>query len=179
ALKTRVRFDFTTVKLLDFESRLDELEASDNPFALFVLAYLRAKRNRDGERRLRYKIELARLLYHGGRSREDVVHLLRLLDKVIGLPHALKKPFNQAIRQIEEDHTMGVRGNIEEWAMEDQARKAILTVIEKRFGTLPTDLGPALERVESLEILDDLIGQAVLVEDVDAYLQTVRERATG
>ncbi|MFH0944021.1 MAG: hypothetical protein V2A76_02385 [Planctomycetota bacterium] len=175
ALHTRIRFDFTTVKLLDFEDRVDELGTSDNPFAMFVLAYLRARRNRDGERRYRYKIELVRLLYDRDFDRVDVVQLLRLLDKVIGLPHDLRRPFQHAVTQIEEDRTMTSYGSLEELAMEKYSRRAILTVMETRFGTLPPELSAALEQIEYLDILDGLVRQAVLVEDVETYLTAVRK----
>ena len=174
ALRSRIRFDFTTVKLLDFEDRTDELATSDNPFALFVLAYLRAKRNRDGERRLRYKIELMRLLLEKGFQREDVVQLFQLLNKLLRLPRALKEPFSQAMAQIEEEHQMTSRCDVEEWAMEDQARKMILIVMETRFGTMPADLGQILERVEGIEVLDQLIRQAVAVDTIETYLKTVQ-----
>lgn len=41
-----LRMRFPVVKLLDFDSRRDELEASSNPFALVVLAHLEARRTR-------------------------------------------------------------------------------------------------------------------------------------
>src|SRR5690606_36431772 len=54
-----VNFAFPVVKLLDFTSRLAQLEASDNPFAAFVLAYLKALETKgDNEARLLQKTTL-------------------------------------------------------------------------------------------------------------------------
>jgi hypothetical protein len=48
--------EFPVVKLLDYESRLDELEKSDNPFAIVVAAHLKTQATRrDFESRLQMK----------------------------------------------------------------------------------------------------------------------------
>ncbi|KYC41765.1 hypothetical protein WA1_17195 [Scytonema hofmannii PCC 7110] len=38
---TRLKFEFGIVKLLDYQNRWAELEASDNPFATVVMAHLK------------------------------------------------------------------------------------------------------------------------------------------
>ena len=63
-----------------------ELEVSDNPFALVVLA---AKRNiesrEDEEKRFGFKRELVRLMTGKGYSREEILHVFRFLDGVLAL----------------------------------------------------------------------------------------------
>jgi hypothetical protein len=43
---TTLNFEFSAVKLLDYRNRWDELEASDNPFAWVVMAYLKMQETR-------------------------------------------------------------------------------------------------------------------------------------
>ena len=53
-----LEFRFPTQKLLDWAERWDALEASDNPFALVVMAHLKARASRDGVERKRWKMAL-------------------------------------------------------------------------------------------------------------------------
>lgn len=62
-----VDFRFPVVKLLDYQQRLSELEASRNPFATVVMAHLAALETSDDRpKRLRQKLTLARRLYSSG-----------------------------------------------------------------------------------------------------------------
>ena len=65
-----IHFRFPVVKLLDWESpqRWQELEASDNVFALVVMAQIRAKATRDAEERTVWKFRLLRFARSGARG---------------------------------------------------------------------------------------------------------------
>jgi hypothetical protein len=65
AFGCRVQMDFPTVKLLDYRDRITELEQSDNPFALVVLAHLRSLFSR-GEAKKEFKKHLIRLTRRRG-----------------------------------------------------------------------------------------------------------------
>ncbi len=61
--------DFPVVKLLDYEARWAELEASDNPFAVVVMAHLKTQATRgDMAERYAAKLSLAKMLYRRGYS---------------------------------------------------------------------------------------------------------------
>ncbi|MGH9845789.1 MAG: cytosolic protein, partial [Blastocatellia bacterium] len=86
-LGTENRLRFSAAKLLDFRRKWAELEKSDNPFAIVVMAHLRAmETRRDPRRRLNWKVTLTRMLYRRGYSKRDVVDLMRFLDWVMALP---------------------------------------------------------------------------------------------
>jgi hypothetical protein len=71
-----VRFEFPLVKLLDYASRWDELEASQNPFAIVVMAHLKTKETRnDAVARKEWKFRLTRSLYERGFERQDILNL--------------------------------------------------------------------------------------------------------
>ncbi len=71
---------FPTCKLLDLNARWAELEADSNPFALVVMAHLKAQEGKDGPARKGWKMRLVRLLYQRGYGREDIPELFRVLD---------------------------------------------------------------------------------------------------
>ena len=76
-LGCRVQLDFPTVKLLDYESRWAELEASDNPFAVVVMAQLETRRTRqEAQARYEAKLRLAKRLYQRGYSRRDILEII-------------------------------------------------------------------------------------------------------
>ncbi|WP_295544018.1 hypothetical protein, partial [uncultured Thiohalocapsa sp.] len=93
----RVDFQFPIVKLLDYAEpeRWAELEASDNVFALVVMAQIRAKVTQDAETLKGWKFRLIRLMYERGYERALILELFRLIDWMIRLPEALEADFRQ------------------------------------------------------------------------------------
>lgn len=87
-----VRFSFPTVKLLEIGRDQASLEKSDNPFTLVVMAHLMAQENRAGAKRIDAKVQLIRLMYRRGYSREQVLTLFRVIDWLLYLPPELAPP---------------------------------------------------------------------------------------
>ncbi|WP_295438068.1 hypothetical protein [uncultured Thiodictyon sp.] len=103
----RALLEFPSVKLLDYRDRVAALEASDNPFALVVLAQLAATATRrDPATRLEHKIGLTRRLYRRGLEREDILSLYAFIDWVLALPDALEEDYHRCIQTIEEAEHM-------------------------------------------------------------------------
>ena len=78
----RVDFRFPMVKLLDYAEpkRWAELEASDNVFALVVMAQIRAKVTEDAETLKGWKFRLIRLMVERGYEQARILRLFRLID---------------------------------------------------------------------------------------------------
>ncbi|EFI35600.1 conserved hypothetical protein [Desulfonatronospira thiodismutans ASO3-1] len=73
----RLRFDFPAVKLLDWESEIDQLLESDNAFALVTAAHLLTKKTQGKpEERYAAKIRLIRILFARGWDRQRILDLL-------------------------------------------------------------------------------------------------------
>lgn len=81
-----LEFRFPTCKLLDLHARWADLEADPNPFALVVMAHLKAQESKHGAIRKGWKMRLVRLLYQRGYSREDILELFRVMDWLLQLP---------------------------------------------------------------------------------------------
>src|SRR5438067_8506513 len=89
--RCRVAFDFPICKLLDLLERKDELEKSQNPAAVLVLANWAAQQTgEDARERYRWKLRLMRSAYEKGFRREDILELYRLIDWLLQLPEGME-----------------------------------------------------------------------------------------
>ncbi len=105
--ETKVQFNFKVVKLLDYLSQWSELETSRNPFAIVVIAHLKAQETKDDrQERKKWKLMLIRRLYEQNYSRIDVINLFQFIDWVMSLPRELEQEFWQEVQQLEEERSM-------------------------------------------------------------------------
>lgn len=161
-------FRFGTVKLLDYQNRWTELEASDNPFATVVMAHLKTQQTSKqlGERKA-WKFSLIRRLYEQGLGERDIRNLYRFIDWVMILPKALEAEFWQEFKLFEQERTMSYittgerigyeRGKEEgkEEGKQEQAYALVLRQLQRRVGDLPAEVrdrvqGLSLEKLEAL-----------------------------
>ncbi|MEP7338139.1 MAG: hypothetical protein ABI977_10380 [Acidobacteriota bacterium] len=113
-LGTELRLKFSAAKLLDYADRWNELEQSDNPFAVVVQAHLTALRTRhDPQERLQSKWQLTRRLYERGFSKQQSIGLYRFLDWVMILPKNLALKFESQLAEYEEERRMKYVTSIE------------------------------------------------------------------
>jgi hypothetical protein len=122
----RVTFDFPIVKLLDYEPRWSELEASMNPFAIVVMAHLKTKATKEDLRsRKDWKFQLTRRLFEEGFDRQDIMELFLFLDWLMELPRGLKQEFRDELALYQQEKKMPYISSIEEVAMEKVAVKLL------------------------------------------------------
>ena len=102
-----MKLRFPTVKLLDYEADWAALEQSKNPFAIVVMAHLRAKSTqRYPQTRLRFKIDLVKALYANQFTRKEIAELFRYIDWVMVLPDKYEMRFERELKEIEEGEKM-------------------------------------------------------------------------
>jgi hypothetical protein len=170
-LGCRVGLEYPSVKLLDWSDRLAELEADRNPFAVVVLAHLASLRTRkDPTARLHWKWRLTRALYDRGYDRQEILELFRVIDWLLRLPDELAEEFNTRMTRFEEERRVVYITQGEEMALKkgrqeavQGLQKALLTVLEVRFGPLPEDLAAKIRQVTDTAALDALVQRAALV----------------
>jgi hypothetical protein len=93
---------FPLVKLTDYQARREELEASDNPFALVTLAVLRyIEEKGDLNRLYEAKKELFKLLFEKGYDKARIEALFRFIDWAIQLPKELEEQFEKDLPGID------------------------------------------------------------------------------
>ncbi|MEH1864826.1 MAG: DUF4351 domain-containing protein, partial [Nostoc sp.] len=172
----------SSIKLLDYENRFDELENSDNPFATVVMAHLKTQQTRSSpEQRKIWKFSLIRRLYDLGLEEQDIRNLYRFIDWVMILPKALENQFWEEFKQFEQERTMryvttGERIGYERGKQEGKQegeKQLILRLLQRRLGELSPELQ---ERIQSLSLNQlETLGEALLdfsaMEDLLNWLQ--------
>ncbi len=110
-----LEFNFTAVKLLDYRSRWDELEASDNIFATVVMTHLKAQETkRNPELRKQWKLTLIKRLYERGYDRSAILGLFTFIDWLLILSNETKVTFWQELRAYEEERQMPYITSVEQ-----------------------------------------------------------------
>ena len=135
-----IDFHFPMVKLIDWDTpkRWSTLEASDNCFALVVMAQIRAKATKDAASRKAWKFRLIRLMYDRGYDRKTILELFRVIDWMLQLPAALEVAFRQELFTFEETKQMPYVTTVERAGIEKGYRQGevdlLLLLIENKFG---------------------------------------------
>lgn len=150
-----IDFRFPVVKLIDWDipQHWESLETSDNPFALVVMAQIRAKATKDANTRKAWKFRLIRLMYDRGYERKTILELFRVIDWMLQLPASLETAFRQEIFTLEETKQMPYVTTVERAGIEKGYRQGeadlLLWLIESKFGA---DSAEALrDRIESAD----------------------------
>ena len=106
------------------------LESHDNPFAIVVMAHLKAVETRKNHSlRKQWKIELTRLLYEKGYSKEQVLDLYSFIDWVLTLPEALEKIFLEDLRTYEKEKKMPYITSAERLGKKEGKRELYIDLI--------------------------------------------------
>ena len=151
---------FPIVKLVDYASQTEQLEAAANPFAAAVLAHLKTQETRvDPAARRAWKLRLIKGLYDRGLDGEQVRLLFKFLDVILVLPRELEKALSLDLAEFERERKMPYVSSIERIAREEgkaegevegQAKakvETLLGLLTKRFNAaIPAELETALKR---------------------------------
>ena len=191
---SQMRLDFAIVKLLDYQ--WEELESNNNPFAMIVMAHLKTKSTTSNlTEREQWKWELVRSLYEKGLTKFDIINLFKFIDKMMTLPPELESNFQSKINQYEEEQRMEFLSTIEELAMErgqqigqqrgqqigeeigakENCRQNILDLLEKRFNSLPETLIKAINEINDLALLKQLLVETITVNSVAEFEELIKD----
>ena len=180
-----LHLDFPTAKLLEYNNRWDELEASRNPFAVVTMAHLKAQATRSRpEERFHWKIRLIRGLYERGFAKNDVVSLFKFIDWIMALPEEFSRRVKETVHKIETEKNVQYVTSIERLAIEEGLQKGLQEGIQEgiqkgearllrsqlvgAFGPLPPQVEERLDvahadeierwagRIRTAESLDDV-----------------------
>ncbi|BBD62768.1 hypothetical protein NIES2109_56180 (plasmid) [Nostoc sp. HK-01] len=163
-----VNFQFPIIKLLDYQQRLSELEASRNPFATVVMAHLVAVQTRSNRsQRKQSKLALVRRLYEQGFEREAVVNLLAFIDWMLTLPLDLELEFIREVEQLEAQQRMQYVTSFERIARIESLLKGIALGLKLKFGTPGQNLLPEIEQIEDFRMLESILSAIETANTVD------------
>jgi hypothetical protein len=75
-----LNFQFPAIKVLEYRRDWAALEANPNPFAIIVMAHLKAQQEKKPQEQLNWKLRLVRELYRREYNREQIVQLFQFID---------------------------------------------------------------------------------------------------
>ena len=121
-----VSLRFPTFKLLDYAARWNALEASRNPFAVVVMAHIKAQETRgDFAQRFEWKFRLFKGLYERGFSKRDILELFRFIDWLLWLPDELTQKFCQSAIGYEDEKHMPYVTSIERLGRQEGLKEGL------------------------------------------------------
>lgn len=192
-----VSFRFPTAKILDYASCWEDLEKSRNPFALTVMAHVKARETKgQHEERALWKWNLVRRLYEQGYKRKEIINLFRFIDWIMQLPEELDHRFWQQVEKYEEEISMqyvtsveriGLKRGIEQGLHRGiqqgiqqgvilEAQEMVIEVLVTRFGVVSPTVVTKIKAVTSHQVLKSLLHSGVKSVDLAAFdeaLQTI------
>jgi hypothetical protein len=150
--------EFPIVKVLDYAGKYQELEADPNPFAVAVLAQLKALETRQSpaERRI-WKVRLVKGLYGRGMDSEDVRRLLRFIDWVLELPEPLDQLFRDEITAFQQEKVMPFIDLWERMAIEKALLEGIEPLLDVKFGVEGLALMPEIREIRDHVLLRKIL----------------------
>ena len=178
---------FPVAKLLDYETEWQSLEESTNPFAVMVMAHLKTKATRGvPQERKQWKWSLVRRLFERGYSREDIVRLFRLIDRMMVLPEELQREFKEELWRYQEDSQMPFLSRIELDAKQEglqqglqqsrqTLRETVIEVLEMRFVEVPPELSEVLNGIEDVSVFKQLLKHAIAIPSIKEFQQVLEQ----
>ncbi len=175
---TTLTFSFPVINLQSWRDDFTQLENSDNPFSLVILAQLVAHNVKDDRRKFNAKFHLIRLLYRRGYDKTDIYYLLKFIDWMLLLPDDLALQLVDEVNKIEESEKMPYVTTFERFAMErGEARgivlgeaQTLLKQLKLKFGSV-TDW--AEEKINSADKaqLDIWVERILTAETIEALFE--------
>lgn len=165
--ETSIRYG--VLKLTDYIGRENELEQSDNPFALAILAHLKTIETKGNpEARYGFKLRLAKMLFKRGWERRAVDSQFYFIDWVMKLPKELEDKFDREIVEDGEGTIMElmsprqrkwtqigrVEGKVE--GKVEASQLLILDTLIIRFGSTANKLEARIRLVDDFDALLEL-----------------------
>jgi hypothetical protein len=149
------QFEFPIVKLLDYQDKWAELEASQNPFAVVVMAHLKTKETHDRPtERKEWKFHLMTMLYDRGYGEQDILELHHFLDWLMRLPKELEQQFQAEFKAFEEAKQMRYVTSIERMAKEQQKQEIALNLLQQglAIAAIAQATGLTIEEIQALQV---------------------------
>ena len=170
-----LQFNFTSVKLLDYATQWEELEASQNVFATIVMTHLKAQETkRSPKRRKEWKLALIKRLYERGYDRSAILGLFTFVDWIMILPEAAKVEFWQELKIYEEERKMPYITSVEQIGYDrgveaeaqrsrerllETQRSLLIRQLTRKIGSMPIN---TIDRINTLPIAQlESLGEAL------------------
>ncbi|MBD2773496.1 transposase [Iningainema tapete] len=171
-----VSLKFPVAKLLDYQTEWENLQQSNNPFASVVMAHLKTKATTGKpQEREQLKWSLVRGLYERGYERHDIIKLFQVIDQMMTLPKELQQSFEEKLTRYEEERKMPLLSNMELRGTRQTFKSNIISLLQKRFETVPSELIEAINSIDDISELQRLLLETVSVNSVADFQQLLSQ----
>ncbi len=184
---------FPVCKLLELARNETRLLRNPNPFAIVVLAQIKALQTKGSLRQRRvWKATLAKLGYERNYTKRTILDLFSFVDWVMVLPKKLERDFDREHTQYEDSRSMkyvtgierrGIEKGLEKGRQEGQQigqirnqQESVLAVLETRFGEVPYPLREAVTAMDDLARLKQWLRLAIQMPSLEEFQARLRER---
>ena len=190
----RITFYFRICKTIDFKGKLDDPRYRHQQVFFIIAAHLGTQQHRQNPQRLKdYRLELTVRFSNKGYSLLEIRQLHRLIDWLMPLPDALKIQFRTQLQQRLPDKIMPHITLFEELALKEglekgiqkgleqglekgilqNAREAILDVLDTRFGEVPDSIRDRINALGSEPTLKTLLRRAARASSLEEFQATL------
>jgi hypothetical protein len=194
----RITFHFLICKTIDFKGKLDDPRYRHQQVLFIIAAHLGTQQHRHNPQRLKdYRLELTVRFANEGYSLLEIRQLHRLIDWLMPLPDGLKIQFRTQLQQRLPDKIMPHITLFEELALKEglekgiqkgleqglekglekgilqNAREAILDVLDTRFGQVPDSVRERINSLDNERTLKDLLRRAILTPSLNEFQSTL------
>jgi hypothetical protein len=179
--------EFPVVKIFDYGNDWSKLEQCNNPFAVVVMAHLKAMetgKDRNFQERYRWKLDLILRLYRAGFSRDEVIDLFTFIDWVLRLPAELEDTLWSRLQAEEEKRNMPYVTSVERIGIEKGKQEGrqvgiqefVCRLLKKKYALAGEDVSAFVSGLtsEQLEALGEVILEAENVFQVEQAVQRMR-----
>ncbi|KXB09228.1 hypothetical protein AKJ60_00675 [candidate division MSBL1 archaeon SCGC-AAA385M11] len=179
--------EFPVVKVLDYGKEWSRLEQSNNPFAVVVMAHLKAMETGQGQdiqERYRWKLDLILRLYRAGFSRDEVIDLFTFIDWVLRLPAELEDTLWSRLQAEEEERNMPYVTSVERIGIEkgrqegrqEGIQEFVCRLLKKKYALAGEDISALVSGLspEQLEALGEVVLEAENAFQVEQAAQRMR-----
>jgi len=161
---------YPLVKLIDYRDRLAELEASTNPFAIIIRAYLKTLETAGNvKERYSWKKRFLLELYRSGMKRETILAIQKFIDWMMELPEEQEEKLNQEIETIEA-RTMAHLTSAQRIDRKKGLAQGITSVLKLKFGEAGQPLGERtskmIYKIKPWETFQELLERLTYIQSL-------------
>jgi hypothetical protein len=174
--------EFGSFKLLDYQSRWDDLESTQSRFGIIIMAHLKtAATTGNFAERAQWKWEIVQKIYNKGWSNRDFIIVYNIVDTMMSLPKPLQAEFFAKVKQLEEDRKMPLISPTIALAREEGEQRGelkgkqelVIELLNHRFVEIPPSLTEQLKKLtnEQLRELGKAVFDFTTISDLETWLQ--------
>jgi hypothetical protein len=169
-----VEFQYLSPRLMEYDK--EELEKSDNPITLVILACQGREEAKIKGEAYNIKLRLIRSLYEKGYTQDEIRAIFEFIDWIITLSDKEEKLIWEEVEKLEEVKMMPYVTSIERLTRKETKRELILEALYERFEEIPKDVAKSINGINNESKLDALFRIAVKCVSLDEFMQMLNNK---